>query len=38
MMTFVLDYLRDHYWLTVAAPGAMIVATAVVFWGLKCSN
>lgn len=34
-MTFVLDYLRDHYWLTVAAPGAMIVVTAVVFWGLR---
>ena len=35
MKTFVLDYLRARYWLTVAAPGAMIVVTAAVFWGPK---
>lgn len=35
MMTFVFDYLRSHFWLSVAIPGGMIAVTAVVFWGMK---
>ena len=35
MMAVVFDYLRAHYWLSVAIPGGVIAVTAVVFWGMK---